>query len=117
MARRQPKPSPPYKRLYDTKKHRVTYIWTVIQNIFRMWRDFPQLRIGQFIVNAVQDEVLRRADGLGDYSSEMQHFHTTLFYLEDDELELRCWRYWLRHSGKAGKRMKEKYGCSESTTT
>jgi hypothetical protein len=70
------------------------------QNLFRMWRDFPMLRFGQFLVNALA----------GTQTKELETFHTALFYLKDDALEQRCFEYWVKHSGRATKRQKEKYG-------
>lgn len=95
MAGRQSRPNKPYAatlmRAHD--QHLMT------QNIYRMWRDFPSLRFGQFILNAM----------VGTQSSELETFHTALFYRSDTALEQQCFEYWVKHSGRATKKQKEQY--------
>ena len=102
MAKRQSRPSEPRERPrhYETK-YRADDQFQMLQNIYRMWRDFPSLRFGQFLHNA-----LRKEDNV---NHRVADFHTVLFYAEDNRIEMECWKYWVEHSGRATKKQKEKY--------
>ena len=55
------------------------------ENLYRMWRDFPELRFAEFLEGAAF-MYLDREKGLADAT--------------DDELERACYRYWVHHSGR-----------------
>ena len=78
------KPTEPFDPKYASR-------FATMENILAMWLDFPYLRLGQFISNATQDE------------------GTDLFYLTDEVVEQRCFRFWVQHSGKASEEQREKY--------
>jgi len=103
MARRQCRPSQPHARpKHHESEYRNNDQHEISQNIYRMWRDFPSLRLGQFFVNALA----------GTQTGELETFHTALFYKEDSALEQKCFEYWVRHSGRATKKQKEQYDVS-----
>ncbi len=57
--------------------------WGLMQNIFRMWRDFPDLRLGQFLSNA-----------WSFWASSV------VYHARDAQLEAACYDYWLKRSGR-----------------
>ena len=61
-------------------------------NLFRIWRDFPDMRLGQLIENAV--DLYRQREGMTP----------KVFYMEDDVMHESLYRFWLEHS-EPGKRI------------
>lgn len=61
-------------------------------NLFRIWRDFPDMRLGQLVENAV------------DLHQQRTGMVPKVFYIEDDALHEALYAFWLQHS-KPGKRI------------
>ncbi len=77
------------------KVHRAANQWEMMQNIFRMWRDFPSLRFGQFIDNALWFGREAAAQGI---ERERGGSRASIFNIRDDVLEQVCYRYWVHKS-------------------
>ena len=71
--------------------YRVAQMWGIIQHVYLCWRDFPDLRFGQFIMNAVRCN------------------HDAAFNVEDRDMEMSCYRFWIENSGRATKRQQAKW--------
>jgi hypothetical protein len=55
-------------------------------NVFRIWRDFPDMRLGQLIDNA------------RTCAAEANSSPPDVFYVEDDALHEALYSYWLQYS-------------------
>jgi hypothetical protein len=104
MGRRISRPHEPRSfRGHLKDKYPVAQMWVRLENIYRMWRDFPTLRLGQFLVNALG----------GVTEGDTQRFQAKLFYISNETLEQDCFRFWLKHSGKANEKTKARWLAEE----
>jgi len=71
------------------------------ENLFRIWSDFPELRLCQLIENATQT-----------FGSK-----TDLFYLGDHTLYNALYNYWLKHSKPGQRTVKRASGVESSPST
>jgi hypothetical protein len=82
--------------LYANGTHRAADQWSMMQNIFRMWRDFPELRFGEFLYRA-------RLHGLNAaaFGKERGASRADPRNIRDEVLEQVCYRFWVHQSGRA----------------
>lgn len=100
MGYSQSMPNAP--RELDPGRQKALGRWELMQNLFRMWRDFPELRFGQFLDNALAaaDITIPPNQSIPVHSYGMARtWEVNLFYVGDYELECACFRFWVNHSG------------------
>ena len=98
MARRQSRPSMSLPHS-TAKPYRVNQMWEMIQHVYLCWSDFPDLRFGQFLIDVVRDG--QRMDLSGEA--------VRIFNARDPDLEMLCYAYWMKHSGRATKRQQAEW--------
>ncbi len=102
MGRRQ-SPSEPRKHErpdYAVGTFRGNEQWHIMQNIFRMWRDFPELRFGKFIEEAISfSRESMRQTGRARWDAPGLT-RAPLYMVRDEVLEQVCYRFWVHKSGR-----------------
>jgi hypothetical protein len=93
---------PRYRRKrpsYATGTYRASDQWSIALNLFRMWRDFPGLGLGEFI-----DKALTFGHEAAAHGREFGSTRAGLGTVRDDVLEQVCYRYWVHKSRRVIRR-------------
>ena len=93
------KSMPDAPRAPDPGRPEALVRWERTQNIFRMWRDFPEQRFGQFLDNALRRAGITHSVGMNEVTrTEVRA--ANFFYVRDYQLECACFRFWVNRSGR-----------------